>query len=301
MKPSFDIVVLTEDSYTNSPELNWYNLQVLLEDQLVLDALTSVGLTATIKSWSDKDFDWSTTRSILFRTTWDYFDRFPEFSAWLNQLPKNLICFNDLETIKWNMDKHYLLDLQNKGINVVPTQIIKRNSKPSIEDLVSNNGWENAILKPTVSGAARHTYKIQPDNKTTVQNILNELISDEDFMLQPFQDAIMTQGELSLIVIDGKVTHAVKKVAKEGDFRVQDDHGGQVYPYQPKASEIAFAEQAIAACSPPPMYARVDIIYDNHNSLAIMELELIEPELFFRFHRPATAQLAAAINRRLAS
>ncbi|NVJ60243.1 MAG: hypothetical protein HWE27_07635 [Gammaproteobacteria bacterium] len=301
MTLKYDVVILTEDTYTQSPEINWYNLQVLLEDHLVLDAINSCGLKGVIKSWSDPDFDWSSTKSILFRTTWDYFDRFPEFSTWLEQLPKDLMSFNSLETIKWNMDKHYLLDLQSKGVNIVPTHIINKNSSNSLVELIDLLGWEEAILKPTVSGAARHTYRLHSNDLTSFEDNFSELIKHEDFMLQPFQSAIVNEGELSLIVIDGKVTHSVKKVAKQGDFRVQDDHGGQVYHYQPSKEEVAFAEATIAACDPKPIYARVDIIHDNQGSLAIMELELIEPELFFRFHRQATFQLADAIKRKLKS
>jgi len=116
-------------------------------------------------------------------------------------------------------------------------------------------------------------------------------------MLQPFQHAIVKKGELSLIVIDGEFTHAVLKIAKKGDFRVQDDFGGTVHTYTPTKTEIEFAEQAVNACKSKPVYARVDMFIDNNGQLAIAELELIEPELWFRNNTKAADKLALAIKK----
>lgn len=295
----YDVVVLTEDRYLPGCDHNWYNLQVMLEDELVVDALENVGLKVARRSWSDDNFDWRQCRSILLRSPWDYFDRFDAFSAWLDEVRQHTLMLNPVDTLMWNMDKHYLLDLQQKHINVVETHIIKRNSEVNLAELMEQHGWSQAIVKPTVSGAARHTYRVSESNLTEVQEQLDTLILQEDFMLQPFQHNIVERGEISLMVMGGEVTHGVKKVAKAGDFRVQDDHGGMVYPYEPNDDEIKFAEAAMAACEPVPLYGRVDMIVDNQGKLAIMELELVEPELFFRFHRPAASQLAKAIRHYL--
>lgn len=300
-----DIVVLTEDKYAPAdkqlPELDWYTLQVLLEDELVIDALKQKKLNVIKKSWSDPDYDWSLCRAVLFRTTWDYFDRFGEFSHWLKTIESKVVCINDLSTILWNMDKRYLIEMAQKGIRSVDTYILPKGKVVNLKRTLEDHGLSEAILKPVVSGAARHTYRITKENIDDMEQKLSDLIKQEDFMLQPFQKNIMSDGELSLMVIDGKVTHAVRKIAAEGDFRVQDDHGGTVVSHQPDEDEIQFAEQAILACDPKPIYARVDIIRDNDDKLSLMELELIEPELFFRFHRPAAFALAEAIYQRLDS
>jgi glutathione synthase/RimK-type ligase-like ATP-grasp enzyme len=114
-------------------------------------------------------------------------------------------------------------------------------------------------------------------------------------MIQPFLDSIVEKGEISLIVIDGKYTHAVLKKVKFGDFRVQDDFGGTVHPYEATPEEIAIAEKAVAACPYHPLYARVDLVWDQNDELAVSELELIEPELFFRNRPEAAVLLAKAI------
>ena len=117
-------------------------------------------------------------------------------------------------------------------------------------------------------------------------------------MFQEFIKNIISKGELSLIVIGGKYTHAVKKTAKKGDFRVQDDHGGKVEVYYASDKEIEFAEQCINLCLEIPLYARVDIAYDNNNELSLVELELIEPELWFRNNKKSAELLAKEISKK---
>ena len=114
-------------------------------------------------------------------------------------------------------------------------------------------------------------------------------------LFQEFLTNITTEGEISLIMIVGKYTHAVKKIAKKGDFRVQDDHGGSVEEYNATKAEIDFAEKCIKNCPYFPIYARVDIVYDNNNLPSLSELELIEPELWFRNYPKAAKYLAEGI------
>ncbi|MFO0824011.1 MAG: hypothetical protein U0792_13015 [Gemmataceae bacterium] len=127
------------------------------------------------------------------------------------------------------------------------------------------------------------------------QPLLETLLAQEAMLVQPFQDDVARTGEDTLMVFGGRYTHAVRKVAKPGDFRVQDDHGGTVHEYQPTQEQIELAERAVAACQPRPVYGRVDLIRDNNGRLAVMELELIEPELWLRFHPPAAEAFADGI------
>lgn len=294
MKP-IDIVVLTEDKYINPTEINTYNSNVLLEDQLVLNALIKEGLVAVRKSWSDPDFDWNTTKFILFRTTWDYFDRYDEFSDWLVDVSKKTTLLNSARIINWNIDKHYLTDLKENGIHVCETHFIEQGSNITLVELHQQLGWQKTVLKPCISGAARHTYKLELVTLEQHEAIFQDLIANEAMMLQPFQENILTKGEYSFIVIDGVYSHAVLKIAKPGDFRVQDDFGGTVHNHIATSEQIEFAENAVKACIEQPMYARVDVIIDNNNKLAISEIELIEPELWFRNNPNAATLLAKAL------
>lgn len=296
----FDVVVLTDAKLLALDEQDWYSRQVHQEDGLVLSALQQQGLKATRLNWDDQSFDWSQTRSVLFRTTWDYFDRYGEFAPWLERVSQQTRLFNSAELIRWNIDKHYLARLAENGINIVPTHYIEQGDSRTLRQVVEACGWADAILKPTVSGAARHTYRLRDDACEPLECTFAELVQHEALMLQPFQQQVLQHGELSLMVLDGKVTHAIRKTPKSGDFRVQDDHGGSVHQHLPTPEEIAFAEAAVAAVPFDVLYARVDAIRDNAGQLAIMELEMIEPELFFRFQPAAAQQLAAGLAARLA-
>ena len=292
-----DIVILTEDRYVNPVIINEYNKNVLLEDQLVFDALQKEDLQVERKSWSDPTFDWNTTKYVMFRSTWDYFDRYDEFSIWLKNVSTKTTLLNSANIINWNIDKHYLIDLKEKRIHICESYFIEKGTTTTLSELHKQLGWEKTVLKPCISGAARHTYKLDLSTLEKHENIFQELIANEAMMLQPFQEKIMTKGEFSFVVINGKYSHAVLKIAKPGDFRVQDDFGGTVHNHEATEEQIYFAENAVKACIELPMYARVDVIIDNNNKLAISELELIEPELWFRNHPDASTNLAKEIKK----
>ncbi len=295
----YDIVILTEARFTDEKRKGNANRTVYLEDQFVMEALIEKGLSIIRLSWDDPTFDWSTTTHILFRSTWDYFYRFPEFSKWLSKVSHQTQLLNSESIIRWNLDKHYLLDLERKGIHIARTYFIARGTHTTLKALHKELGWADTVLKPCISGTARHTYRLNTENLEGHEDIFNSLIAEESMMLLPFQRNIVEYGEISMMVIDGKFTHAVLKKARPGDYRVQDNFGGRVSPYTPTAKEINFAENVVKACEELPIYARVDIFTDNDGLTALLELELIEPELWFRYFPQAARILAGAINDKI--
>lgn len=293
----YDVIILTDKRYVNPEKLDSYIQNILDEDNYVKVALENQGLKAIRLSWDDATFDWSTTKYVLFRSTWDYFDRFPEFSTWLNTVSNQTTLLNSEKIIRWNIDKHYLQDLQQNGVHICESYFIEKETQSTLKELSQKYNLTEFVLKPCVSGAARHTYKINSENITEYETVFSDLITNEAMIIQPFQYKIVEKGEISLMVMNGKFTHAVLKVAKSGDFRVQDDFGGSVYNYTPAKEEILFAENAVKACVELPIYARVDIFTDNNGKLAIAELELIEPELWFRSYPAAADELAKGIKQ----
>lgn len=291
-----DIVILTDHRYVNPEKVDWYTQQVLDEDRLLQTALENKGLTVCKKDWSDKNFDWTSTKYAIFRTTWDYFERFDEFFIWLEDTKKKTTFINSSEIINWNIDKHYLQDLAKNKVNIAPTLFVEKGDRITLAQLFDKANWKEAVLKPAISGAARQTYRIHPNNCSEFETLFQKLIENESMLFQEFLNNIITQGEISLILIGGKYTHAVKKIAKKGDFRVQDDHGGRVEKYTPTKEEILFAENCLIASPFKPKYARVDIVYDNNNKPSLSELELIEPELWFRNYPLAAEKLAEEIS-----
>lgn len=294
-----DITLLTDARYVNPSTIDWYIQNILEEDRLVTEALQKKGLTVTRTNWDNPEYDWTKTRFAVFRATWDYFDRFQEFSRWLSAVNDKTSLINPLSLVRWNMDKHYLRDLKNRGITIPPTLFVEPGEIRSLSEIIKSTGWNDCILKPAVSGAARHTYKLNESNVKDHEIIFRKLIGEESMLIQEFQHQITMKGEVALMLFGGKFSHAVLKKAKAGDFRVQDDFGGTVHKYLPSQQEIEFAEHVVATCKPLPVYARVDVIWDNQNNLSVSELELIEPELWFRKHPLAADIFAKAILKKI--
>jgi glutathione synthase/RimK-type ligase-like ATP-grasp enzyme len=301
MMQTTDITILTDARYVAPAEMNTYVANILHEERLVREALEEAGLRVDRINWDHPGVDWTNTRFILFRSTWDYFERFPAFWSWLEKASNQTAMINPYETIRWNLDKHYLGDLEKQGTHIPPTRFIEKGDSRTLESCLDGTGWEELILKPVVSGAARHTYRFTPDQAFSWEATFRKLIRQEAMMIQEFQHQVLTRGEVALMVLGGKFTHAILKKAKQGDFRVQDDFGGTVTPYTPTPGEIAFAEKVVGLCNPQPVYARVDAIWDNQNRLAVSELELIEPELWFRFNPEAARRLASAVLQHIAN
>lgn len=292
-----DVALLTESRYEvlAAADEDWYTGNILRDDHYLQESLKEAGLSSVRIDWARGDVDWSAFKCVVFRTTWDYYERISEFNEWLGKVQKETILLNDASLIRWNLDKHYLADLLHLGIPVVRSEFIEKGSSVNLHQLLEEEGLDEGIIKPCISGAARHTYRFSHKNAKSIQPVIDHLLTGESLIFQPFVRDVIETGEDTLIVMDGRYTHAVRKVAKPGDFRVQDDHGGTVHSYNPTKKQIDLAERAIAACNPSPVYGRADMVRDNNGDWAIMELELIEPELWLRFHPPAAKTFADAI------
>ncbi len=297
----YDVVILTDQKHANPTINDDYTKNLVTEDALIANALGKYGLKVIRLAWSDPKFDWSSTKAVLFRTTWDYFDDFSRFSNWLNEVSKATTLINSEALIRWNIDKHYLQDLQNNGVHIAETLFIEQDTPRTLEEWHTETQWKETVLKPCISGGGRHTYRLNASNIIEHEAIFEELIASEAMMLQPFQYRIVSEGEVSMMVFNGQFTHAILKKAKAGDFRVQDDFGGSVHDYEPTHAEIEFAIQTVNACNELPLYARVDIFNDNNGKIALAELEIIEPELWFRNHPEAALVLAKATKEKLSS
>ncbi|WP_350285714.1 hypothetical protein [uncultured Croceitalea sp.] len=297
-KKQIDITILTESRYIDPVTSNSFNQNILLEDGLIIAELEKQGLNVVRVAWDDPNFDWSTTKYALFRATWDYFERMQEFSNWMTKTAQHTNFINSKSLIDWNIDKHYLKDLQIKGVNMAKTLFIEKGEELSLKEAMDKAeqtlafSSDELVLKPCIAGGARHTYKFHIDAWPQYDTVFQELSISEAQMLQEFQKNVVDKGEVSMMLFNGEFTHAILKLAKKGDFRVQDDYGGTVHEYQATVEQIAFAKMVIDACPEKPLYARVDIFEDNDGKLALAELEIFEPELWFRFYPPAAKLFA---------
>ena len=257
-------------------------------------AFAELGATASPTPWGTP---WSEIAADLcvVRTPWDYFERAEEFLDWIESAPMTVI--NPASVLRWNHHKGYLAALQESGAARIPaTAMVAAHDRPADADaLLERVTAERAVLKPAISGGAYQTFVLEPGAVVpwTAEH-------RGDFLVQAFVDKVEESGEWSLTCFGGTYSHAVRKTAAKGDFRVQEEHGGLVHVEEPPAALISAAEKTLRGTSEllgldrPLAYARVDLVEVPYGPPLLMELELIEPELFLRAHDGAPRRFAKA-------
>jgi len=253
------------------------------DDRLLVSALRRRGLRAEALPWREGDVDWTRVGTAVLRSTWDYTDRLGAFLAWVDGLAPHTRVVNPPDVIHWNTDKRYLAELAGEGIAVVPTRWIGAGSGARLSDVLAEAGWERAVIKPVVSLTAMNTYVVDATALDTHAQEFDRLLATRDMMVQPYLERVAADGELSLVFIDRRYSHAVAKRPKRGDFRVQAHHGGSLERCEPGDRGLGVAEDILAACEGDLAYARVDLIPDTEGAPLLIELELVEPELFLRY------------------
>lgn len=290
-----DVTVVTCKKYLHNKEGNAYVNNIFLEYSLLKDALEALGRTVSRTYWNNPEYDWSQTKVAVIRTVWDYFEHFEAFNTWMVETASKTNLINPLALQQWNSHKFYLKELQKKGIRIVPTEFVAKGSSVSLQEISAKRDWNNKVIKPAISAAAFHTYKVSEANSPEMENTFQALLKDKDMLVQPFIETITEKGEASLMVFNGTYTHAILKKTKEGDFRVQDDFGGSVHPYSPTEEEIEFALAANASCPVIPIYGRVDIVWDAAGNPMLSEMEFLDPEIWLRKAPETARELAGGI------
>ena len=271
---------------------------IAADDQLLADALRPLGVEVTPIPWTEID-PYSTVDAppIVLRSTWDY-HRIPTmFLTWLSALEASgRTVWNDPAIARGNIDKIYLKQLESAGIAIPKTRWLDRVDQEAVRDALEEEGWQQAVLKPRIAATAYGTFLVTPDSTLTGDDLAPARASGA--LLQEFVPEIVGSGEVSLMYCDGAFSHAVLKRAKAGDFRVQQDFGGVVVPVTPASTLIAFADRVMDTAAAPCLYARVDVV-DSSRGPLLMELELIEPELYFLIVPSAAARFALAVTSKL--
>ena len=245
-------------------------------EQALIPLLKNVGIKAEPVVWENKHTDFAKFDLIVIRSCWNYHMKVGAFRNWLEQLHQDGIPLaNPYPVLLSNIDKSYLTKLRDDGVNVVPTEWVPKANSEEVLRILKKNRWSKAVLKPTISASAFHTYLISEDQLPPTLNGLE----NTEFMLQPFLSEITTAGEWSLIFFNKIFSHAILKKPGAGDFRVQQELGGTAMLTEADKKTIDQAREILHVYREPLLYARVDgIVRDGEFQL--MELELIEPELF---------------------
>lgn len=277
-------------------------------EQLVPPALDRLGLGYRIVSWTDASVDWGSFEAVVIRTTWDYFERYPEFRAWLDRLEKaGAKVLNPVATIRMNCDKTYLRDLERLGVATVPTcWIAPRTPSAEVQRQLAALTWPEVVIKPSVSGGAFRTERLSLEDLRARPEPLAEILAESHALVQPFLPEIASAGEWSFLYFGGEFSHSVLKLPKVGDYRVQMTHGGRHTLTVAPAELRRQADEILRLCRGLPggegkqLYARVDGVA-LEGRFVVVEIELIEPYLFLDEDPPAADRFAAALRRLLAA
>lgn len=263
------------------------------EDELLAEALRRRHASVAFAGWDDPAIDWNESDRVVIRSPWTVYrsGRRPEFLAWARSVAAHTVVLPHPTVLDWNTHKGYLENLAAAGVRVVPTSIIVRGGAEA-----DNVGSGTHVAKPAV-GCSGHGARILELPRD--RDELTSMATEADVALQPFRPAISVSGERSVIVIDGRATHAVVKHPAVGDFRVQRHFGGRVEALELTPAMASHAEQLVALAverfGAPIPWARVDELMDDHGHTELIELETSDPWLHLERSVEATARMAATI------
>ena len=263
-------------------------------DQLLMPELAKHNIQAQAVIWDDPNVIWTDFDYLIFRNTWDYYEKESQFNAWLVTIKtRGIKTLNALEIIEQNKHKFYLRDLQEKGISIIPTIFIDKTTHLNLSQLIPSE-WKKAVIKPAFSAGSYLTEVFEVAEIEAINNKYQAISSQKDLLLQEFKPEIATEGETSFIFFNKKFSHAINKKPATGDFRIQVQFGGIYTEIFPTADLIQQAQTIVDMFPNNLLYARVDGIIIN-NKIQLMEVECIEPDLYFNHSAGSAQQFVNAI------
>ena len=268
------------------------------DDRPLAAVLARRGHEVSRAIWDDPVVAWSSFDIAMLRSPWDYLHRRDEFLAWAARAAATTRLLNPLDLVRWNSHKSYLLGLRERGAAVIPTEIVTVGSTVDVRARMAARGWKRAVLKPAVSADAYGTILVDESGMAAAQAHVDTLLAERDVMIQPYFKSVEEPGEWCLVHIDGRFSHAVRK---RSHFL-----GGRHVGPEGMAVEAADDERDAArrilslAGAEGALYARVDLARDDEGRPCLMELELVEPTLFFTVAPGAAERMSDALESRAA-
>jgi glutathione synthase/RimK-type ligase-like ATP-grasp enzyme len=267
----------------------------VIDDALALAELRARGWEALEVPWTAPHVDWAGFDAVVVRSTWDYHLQPERFLRTLETIDATAPRFaNPLPLVQWNLDKRYLRTLEAKGVQIVPSLWGEGLAPGELDSLFSKLRCQALVLKPVISANAMDTFHLVRGASLAQAEATFE---GRPWIAQPFVASLLREGEASVFFFDGAYSHGIRKVPKAGDFRVQEEHGGKISSLGAPPELLEAARGVLACLEAPPLQARVDLVRLEGGALALMELELIEPSLYFRTHPRAAANFADALER----
>ena len=273
----------------------------------LLSAFSAAGVHAEILDWDEPRADWARFDAVLLRSAWDYTERLEQFLAWIERAASLTLLLNPPPVVRWNADKHYLLELARSGLPVVASSFAEPGADPAaaLEEFLARQTCAQLVVKPAVGAGARDTRRhARTALAETLAHMRRLLDAGRSVLLQPYLEGVDAQGETAVIYIGGDFSHAVRKgpllplgAPSTGALFAPEE----ITVRAPGTDELTAAQRVLAALPfGALLYARVDLIRDAAGTPCLLELELTEPSLYFG-HAPGSAQrLVAATLARLA-
>jgi len=267
-------------------------------DQLLFEPLAQLGWNVKEVSWRNKSVNWDNFDAVIIRSPWDYQDDPEAFMEVLQEIEaSSAVLENSLETVQWNIDKTYLRDLQQQGIEIVPSLWHDHFDAELLPDFFDELESTDIVIKPTISAAADNTFWIRHAEHKNYADKLSAVFANRPFLAQPFMKNIISEGEFSVFFFGDTYSHTILKTPKKDDFRVQEEHGGRLQKVEPEEHLLATAREALKMINPLPLYTRADYVRTAKNSFALMELELIEPSLYFNMDPESPERFAKVFDK----
>lgn len=273
----------------------------VIDDELAYAPLGDLGWGVEAVPWRRPDMAWTDFDAIVIRSPWDYQDDPEAFLAVLGEIEGlGVPLFNGLELVRWNLRKTYLCELEAQGVAIVPTVWRDRLEPGELAGVFDQVGADELVVKPVVSANADGAFRLDRQTARERAEEVETYFARRPLMAQPFVGSVLVEGELSLFYFDGVYSHAVSKTPKAGDFRVQEEHGGLIRQVRTDGTLRAAGDAAIGAIPETPLYARADFVRSNGgDTFWLMELELVEPALYFRMDAGASRRFAEALDARM--
>jgi O-ureido-D-serine cyclo-ligase len=272
----------------------------------LVDALAEFKLQATVVDWDDPAVDWSDFALALLRSTWDCHERLGEFLPWLERVAAVTTVHNPPRVVRWALDKHYLAELEHKGVAIVPSQFVEPGDSAAgaLQQFLRQHPSGDLVIKPAIGAGSRDAQRHTRDAGAAILQHISRLLAERrSVLLQPYQERVDEQGETALVFFEGRFSHAICKGAllQRGSAPTPGPFAPEIIaPRTPGRDELAVAERALAALPfDPPLYARLDLVRRGDGSPGVLEFELAEPSLFLAYSTGTAALLAGIIAGRL--
>lgn len=258
------------------------NLDELFEeDNLLIRGFEAERFQVSPVVWNDPNIDWNQFDIALIRSTWDYLDEQELFLRVLSQIEASACkLFNPFAAVRWNMDKHYLLDLEKWDVPIIPTYLASNVEAGTLHKIFVDKGQQTIILKPTVGLGGSYSQRLPLDELEDTLTRLRAGQLQHEYLIQPFIEDIISEGEWSFIYFNRQLSHVLLKKPAPNDYRVQGIYGGTVQPAEPQPRDLMQAESVMAKLPFDVLYARLDFVRVG-GQLSVMEVELIEPIFSF--------------------